>query len=277
MRAKLSLNDIEQRRLTSAICTQKAVSITGADHPSYLIEHFVLPVGERGIDHINALLPQSRNSGTLKFCSVTKRGLFCDKGTRRFNMKTRLAGSSPGTAGKKCQLAADKVLSLLFRHLGLTLTLHTLKDVGGIAAFEWLGDAIVHFPHAKAYFVEEPAVVGYHHQGTSATRKTFFEVLCQPVDGNHVKVVGGLVKQQHVSIGDQHTSKVNATTLTARKRADLFIPVQIADHAIDDIANARIGRPFVFGHIAHHVPSDGFRIIEFIYLTKRSKANTARS
>lgn len=95
--------------------------------------------------------------------------------------------------------------------------------------------------------------------------------------GNHIKVVGGLVKQQHVSIGNQHTSKVNAATLTTGKRADLFIPVQVADHAIDDIADASIGCPFVFGHIAHHVPSDGFRIIEFIYLAKRSKANTTRS
>ena len=74
-------------------------------------------------------------------------------------------------------------------------------------------------------------------------------------------MVGGLVKQQYVSIGNQHTGKVNAAALAAGKRANFGIPVQVADHAVDDVANASIGCPFVFGRIAHHIPSNGLCVV----------------
>ena len=169
LRAELALNDIEQRRFASTVRTQKAIAVTRTDHPGNIIENLVLPVGERGVDHVNALLSQSRNSSTLKFCGVTKRRLFRNKGTCRFNMKTWLARTRPSATGKKCQFTANKVLSFLFRHLGLALTLHPLENISGIATLKWFGDAIVHFPHAKAYLVEEPAVVRYYHQGASAS------------------------------------------------------------------------------------------------------------
>ena len=90
-------------------------------------------------------------------------------------------------------------------------------------------------------------------------------------------MVGGLVKQQHVSIGNQYAGKINTAALTAGKHANFGIPIQIADHAVDDIADASIGCPFVFGRIAHHVPSNGLCVVQFICLAKRGKANTARS
>jgi len=74
-------------------------------------------------------------------------------------------------------------------------------------------------------------------------------------------MVGGLVKQQHVSIGNQYVGKVNAAALAAGKRANFSIPVQVADHAVDDVANASIGCPFVFGRIAHHIPSNGLCVV----------------
>jgi len=60
-------------------------------------------------------------------------------------------------------------LAALLCHTLDALALDALQHIGGIAALERLDFAIVHFPHAKAYLVEEPAVVRYYHQGTSAS------------------------------------------------------------------------------------------------------------
>ncbi len=277
LRAQLALHDVEQGGLARPVGAHKPIAVAGADHPGYVVEHLRLPVGKRGVDNVHAFLSQAGNRRALQLGGVTQRRLFGDKRTGGFHMETRLAGTRTGTAGKERQLAADKVLALLFRNRGLTLALHALQDVGGVPALEGLGHPIVHFPHAQAHLIEEPAVVRNHHQRAVAAGKALLQVLRQPVDGNHIQMVRGLIEQQHIGIGHQHARQVHAAALTAGKRAHRAFPIQVADHAVHDLPDARIACPFVFGDIAHHVPANALGIVQGIGLAKGSEAHAARA
>src|SRR3989304_10343775 len=69
--------------------------------------------------------------------------------------------------------------------------------------------------------VEEPTVMA---DDNGATRK-ILQGLFEGAQGVHVKVIGGLVKQQDIAPFLQHTGKMHAVPLAARQSRDLFLLV----------------------------------------------------
>ena len=145
----------------------------------------------------------------------------------------------------------ENVLALGFGNACLALSLHALHDVRGIAALEGRDDAIVHLPHVEANLIEKPAIVRDEQKCTLVIAPACLEMLGQPVDALDVQVVGRLVHHEHIVIPDENASKVDATALSTRQRTDLRIPIEVAHEMLENRANTRVTRPFVFGTIAN--------------------------
>lgn len=76
---------------------------------------------------------------------------------------------------------------------------HPGEGVGGVSALISLDGGVVNLPDVGADLVEEPAVVG-DDEHCDATFLEVAEVACQPSDGLHVEVVGGLVEDEQVMV-----------------------------------------------------------------------------
>ena len=103
------------------------------------------------------------------------------------------------------------------------------------------------------------------------------QMMCEPSDGAHVEMVGGLVEHEHVPVADEQTRQVNAAALSARQVAHTPLPGDIRCKPGDDVADAGISRPFVFGGIAHHGMFHRIVIGEHIRLPEHTHANAARA
>ena len=79
--------------------------------------------------------------------------------------------------------------------------------------------ATVEFQNPLGGVIQEITVVGNGHHGAGEA----VQKLLQPLDGLCVQVVGGLVEQQHVGLGQQQPAQRDAALLAARQRADLGV------------------------------------------------------
>ena len=85
--------------------------------------------------------------------------------------------------------------------------------------------------HARADLLEEAAVVGDQHEGAPVVGE---EVL-QPLDRVDVEVVGGLVEQKEVGIGEQRAGQCDARELAAGEGEEVALEhVAGQAEALDD-------------------------------------------
>jgi hypothetical protein len=79
--------------------------------------------------------------------------------------------------------------------------------------------------------VEEVAVVGDRDDGAGEA----LQELLEPVDRLGVEVVGRLVEEQHVGLGEQHAAERDAALLAARELADDRVPGREAQRVGGDL------------------------------------------
>ena len=108
----------------------------------------------------------------------------------------------------------------LFALLLLRQALALLLQPGAVVALPWNAATAVHFQNPFGRVVQEVAVVGDGHYGAAEA----FEEHLQPLDRFGVQVVGRLVQQQHVGLGQQQAAQRHAAFFTTRQQADLGVP-----------------------------------------------------
>ncbi len=121
--------------------------------------------------------------------------------------------------------AADFLLGLGFQPRLLLL------QPAGVVALPRNAVAAVEFENPLGGVVEEIAIVRHRHHGAGVAHQE----LLQPVDRLGVEVVGRLVEQQHVGIGQQQL---------AQRDTALFAARQIADHRVPRRQSQRVGGDF---------------------------------
>ena len=136
----------------------------------------------------------------------------------------RQAGPALGLAGlgrhaHPLQLAlqgalAGRRLLLLLGQAGLLLV-----EPGRVVALEREAPAPVELEDPLGHVVEEVAVVGDGHDGA----RVLLQEALQPVDRLGVEVVGGLVEQQQVGVGQQQPAQRHPAALAARQRGDVGV------------------------------------------------------
>jgi hypothetical protein len=141
-------------------------------------------------------------------------------------------------------------------HAGVFLLLLDLQPLFllvqpvGVVALPGDAGAAVQFQDPLGGVVQEVAVVGDGHHGAGEALQ---EVL-QPFDALGVQVVGRLVQQQHVGLGQQQPAQRHAALFAAGKHADLRVPGRQAQ---------RVGGQFELqvGVFAAGGGDDGFQVV----------------
>ena len=80
--------------------------------------------------------------------------------------------------------------------------------------------ATVQFQDPLGRIVQKVAIVGHAHHCPGK----FLQKLLEPLHALRIQVVGRLIKQQHVWLGEQQPAKRHAAFLATRQRAHLGIP-----------------------------------------------------
>ena len=141
---------------------------------------------------------------------------------------------------------------LLARGLGGFFLLEArvfLLEPRAVVAFPRYALAAVEFEDPLRRVVEKVAVVRHRHHGA----RKFLQELLEPVDALGIEMVGRLVEQQHVGLGEQQPAQRDAALFAARQRTDLRIPRRQAQRVGRDlelvlgIAAARREYRLIFG------------------------------
>ena len=276
-RSERTLDHPQKRGLARAVLADDAEAVTRADNPRHVVEHGLSAEAHRHVGQVDHLLAQARNRHPLELKRVAQWRHVGDQLAGSVDAKLRLGRARLRPAGKPGELAAQLVLATLLGHLRLTVALDALLDIGGETALERVDRAVVHFPHRKAHLVEEPAVVRDHQKRARPMFPACLQMMRKPSDGAHVEMVGGLVEHEHVPVADEQTRQVNAAALSARQVAHTPLPGDIRCKPRDDVADAGISCPFVFGDIAHHGMFHRIVVGKRVRLPEHAHANAARA
>ena len=272
-RPQLLLDHVQQRGLACAVAAHDADAVAGADEPLDAVQHGVVAVAHRHVLHVDDLLAQTLHGHALELELVAQRRDVGDELLRCFDAELLLGRTRLRTTREPCELAAQLVLPTLLGHACHAVALDALHDVGREPAFERLDALVVHFPHARAGLVEEPAVVRYDEQGTLTFTPARLQMLCQPIDGTYIQMVRGLVEHEGVPVTHEQSRQIDTATLTARKRSDRRLPVDVSHDTCDDATNARATCPFIFGQVTHDGPTDRIVVGQFVDLRKHADGN----
>ena len=281
-RLQIASHQREQRGLTRAVHAQDAGALAGGNTPGDLLQHRALAAGHRGVVvgdrdvfEVYHVLAEAGDRHLLQLHRVTHRRNVRNEGVRGINAELRLGGTRGRTAAQPSELLTHQVLALRLSCGCLAVTFHALQDVRRVTTLEGLDDAVVHLPGVGADFVEEPAVVGDDHETAGVLRPAGLQVVGEPGNGLDIQVVGGLVEHEHVPLLREQGGERYAAALTTRKRRNRRVPGQVGNQTGDNVADARLGRPLIFGGVAHNCVADRVVVVEYIGLVEVADAGAA--
>ena len=226
----------------------------------------------RHIDQIHHLLAQTGGRHLLQFQRVAQRRHVGDQLACLLDVELLLGGARAGAAAQPCQLLARQVAAAGLAHVGLPVTLHTLQHVRAVTALERVDRAVVHLPHRLAHLIQEPAVVRHQQQRALPLAPAGFQVFGQPVDRDHVQMVGRLVQRQDVPVLEQQAGQIGAAALATGQRADARIQTDAAEQRLHDLARARLRRPLVVLASLQCGLAHGGVVVERIALVEHAEA-----
>ena len=162
---------------------------------------------------VEDVLAEPLGGEPLQLEPVARRRLVLDQRVGGVDPELRLRGAGRRAAAQPGELLAHQVLPPGLRGRRLPLPLGLGQHEGRVAAVVHVDDAVVHLPGRRADRVEEPAVVGDHHErGRYAADR---QVPGQPGDRLDVEVVGGLVEDHQVVVAEQQPGQRAAPALAA--------------------------------------------------------------
>ena len=217
IRLLLAGDQLEQGRLAGAVGADHADDAVGGQLErqaleQHLVAVFLLQVGD--LDHHIA---QARAGGNLDGGEALLLPLLLVDHLV-IGGQTRLGLGLAGLGGRAhpFQLPGHGALARLALGVFLADALFLLLQPAGIVALIGHALAAIELERPLGHLVQEIAVVG--HQDDAA--REAFQVMLQPGHGLRVQVVGGLVQQQHVRLGQQQPRQGHPATLTARQLVD---------------------------------------------------------
>ena len=124
--------------------------------------------------------------------------------------------------------------------------------------------------------------MGDRDQRVAGAGAVLHQVLGEPGHALDVEVVGRLVEEQHVGVGDQQLGEGETATLSARQRphhrveAAHSLGPDAAEQAAEDVADTGIACPDVLRQSAEHRLADGPLRIEDVDLGEHAEGGVAR-
>ncbi len=232
VRLFLAGDQLEQRRLAGAVGADDADDGAGRHLEAQVVDQQAVAEGLADVlelDHFVAQALGHRDEDLLRLVAllVFEVGQFLEAGQPRLALG--LAGL--GVLAHPLQFLLHR---LGVRVLGLLLLLQArflLLQPGAVVALPRNARAAVQFEDPFGGVVEEVAVVGDGHHGAGEA----LQELLEPLDAFGVQVVGRLVEQQHVGLGQQQAAQRHAALLAAGQHADDRVPGRQAQRVGGDL------------------------------------------
>ncbi len=117
--------------------------------------------------------------------------------------------------------------------------------------------------------------MGHDHERERRPCRAAGQVLGQPRDRLDVEVVGRLVQQQDVEVGQQRSSERDPAALPSGESGDRAVEVETDEQVADDLARLRIRRPLVLGALSDDDVADGRGLVEVVVLTDHAPVQPA--
>lgn len=206
----------QQGGLACAVDADEADAVAGTQVPGEVLEQFLRPGVDADVLQVEDRLAEAGVGELHQLGGVARRRHVGDQLIGRLDAVARLGGPGGGAAAQPGQLLAHQVLPLGLLGGCDAVALGAGEDVVAVAALVLVHVTALHVPHAGADLVEEPPVVGDADERGAA----LLEVLGQPGNALDVEVVGGLVEDQEVLVGDEELGEGDPAALAAGERAD---------------------------------------------------------
>ncbi len=268
----------QQGGLAGAVDADEADAVAGAEVPGEVLEEGLGAGLDGDVFQVEDGLAEAGVGEAHQLRLVARRRDVGDEFVGGLDAVARLGGAGGGAAAQPGELLAHQVLPLDLFGGGDAFAFGAGEDVVAVAALVLEDLAALDVPHAGADLVEEPAVVGDADEGGAAR----LEVAGEPGDALDVEVVGGLVEDQEVLVGDEQLGEGDASALAAGERADDGVEalveagqVEAAEESGEDVADLGVAGPLVVGHVADDLVADGRGGVEGVVLGQDAHAQAA--
>ena len=232
--------------------------------------------GDARGNQVDDILAQPSGREAHKRDVVSGRRLVGDQLVGRIDAELRFGRTRGRTAPQPRKLLAQQVASALVRDCCHPVAFGLGEYVRGIPPVVGVHLPVNNLPGGGRHRIEEPAIVGDRHDGSARAGTPCRQVVSEPCHPFDIKMVGRLVQEQQVVVGDQKRSERQTATLTTRERThDRLQAAKIwgfdaAEESLQNLANARVTGPDVLRQLAQRCPADGRLGIEGVDLAEHA-------
>ena len=231
----------------------------------------MLTAREVDVLDVEDVLAEPLGGEALELDPVARRRHVLDQRVGGVDAELRLGRARRGAAPQPGELLAGEVLPARLGGGGLARALGLRQDVRRVAALVGVDRAVVDLPRGLADRVEEPAVVGDHHQRARQAD----EVGGEPGDRLDVEVVGRLVEDDQVVAREQQRRQRAAAALATGEPDDRAVEGDAGEQLLDDLAGRGVGGPLVVLATAEHRLAHAVGVDELVALVEVADLHAA--
>ncbi len=254
----------QHRGLAGAVDADDADPVARPEPPGRVRQQLARPAGQVDVLDVDHVLAQPLGGEPLQLQPVARRWHVLDQRGGGVDPELRLGGPRRRPAAQPGQLLAHQVLPAYLRGRRLPLALGLGQHERGVPALVGVDHPVVHLPRPLAHGVQEPPVVGHHHQCRGAVG----EVVGEPGDGLDVQVVRRLVEYDEVVVAEQQRGQRTAAPLPAGEPEHRPVQLHPGEQLVDDLAQLRVGGPLVVGPAAEHRLPDAVAVDQLVALVE---------
>lgn len=201
--------------------------------------------GLHRISRVSRLFTRAKNNRLLRFGYIARQQRVNGRFTYNLSIRLLLNKTNADATKGPYRLLTDRVTTLNFTRVNLTVTFRTLRRVYKVTTLRQLSRTVISFPRQFTSLIRRPTVINRRRRDTLTFKPTILRVFNGPISDSRIRVINKLIGYGGVPVLRRRSNRVNTTALTTKRKTSLNVRTRTTRRYLSSFAKDIVKHPFM--------------------------------